>query len=373
MSILRHQKLRKPPSHAQNSLLSAGNSSLRMVATSMVAPSPPDRTSRRPITPSHKKSTRRPPRRSCENRKQPPAPTLFVGNLPFETTEEDIRNLFESHRPVVKEGKNEKERKSLFKDESDEERKRRRRRATVKVTVKATRTRTVMMRRRRRRRRRRRKRRSRRKGEGEERERPKTSPKERRLHPQNPHGNVRGLRRLQGLHLYRLLLHRQRYRRPHQHQKTIISTVASSKSNTQASTPSVVVRPSTSYPQRRSPREVVADRANSMEGETEKAEMGGLSMPGLLEDLNLRTGVVTVLITETLWRLMRRQSCSVRLQDPSALRDRIGGSGRNSIRRGAPGQHLVRRWRWRRGRQPASCLVKARRLFSSQVGCSVQA
>ena len=30
--------------------------------------------------------------------KQPPAPTLFLGNLGFETTEESIRELFEAHR-----------------------------------------------------------------------------------------------------------------------------------------------------------------------------------------------------------------------------------------------------------------------------------
>ncbi|KAG6856780.1 hypothetical protein H0H87_000748 [Tephrocybe sp. NHM501043] len=31
--------------------------------------------------------------------KQPPAPTLFLGNLGFETTEQDIRQLLEAHRP----------------------------------------------------------------------------------------------------------------------------------------------------------------------------------------------------------------------------------------------------------------------------------
>lgn len=30
--------------------------------------------------------------------KQPPAPTLFIGNLGFETTEDAIRELFEAHR-----------------------------------------------------------------------------------------------------------------------------------------------------------------------------------------------------------------------------------------------------------------------------------
>ncbi|KAG6830503.1 hypothetical protein H0H92_000344 [Tricholoma furcatifolium] len=34
--------------------------------------------------------------------KQPPAPTLFLGNLGFETTEQDIRQLLEAHRPRPK-------------------------------------------------------------------------------------------------------------------------------------------------------------------------------------------------------------------------------------------------------------------------------
>ena len=36
--------------------------------------------------------------------KQPPAPTLFFGNLGFETTEESIRQLLEAHR-LKKKGK----------------------------------------------------------------------------------------------------------------------------------------------------------------------------------------------------------------------------------------------------------------------------
>src|SRR5882762_3756701 len=32
------------------------------------------------------------------SQKQPPAPTLFLGNLGFETTDDSIRELFESHR-----------------------------------------------------------------------------------------------------------------------------------------------------------------------------------------------------------------------------------------------------------------------------------
>lgn len=34
--------------------------------------------------------------------KQPAAPTLFIGNLGFEATEESIRGLFEAHRAVKK-------------------------------------------------------------------------------------------------------------------------------------------------------------------------------------------------------------------------------------------------------------------------------
>lgn len=40
--------------------------------------------------------------------KQPPAPTLFLGNLGFETTEQAIRQLFEAHR-VIKKPKDEAE------------------------------------------------------------------------------------------------------------------------------------------------------------------------------------------------------------------------------------------------------------------------
>lgn len=37
--------------------------------------------------------------------KQSPAPTLFFGNLGFETTEASIRELLEAHRLIKKQGK----------------------------------------------------------------------------------------------------------------------------------------------------------------------------------------------------------------------------------------------------------------------------
>ncbi|KAJ6560459.1 hypothetical protein B0H19DRAFT_1028143 [Mycena capillaripes] len=37
--------------------------------------------------------------------KQPPAPTLFLGNLGFETTDQSIRELFDAHRPAKKKAK----------------------------------------------------------------------------------------------------------------------------------------------------------------------------------------------------------------------------------------------------------------------------
>jgi hypothetical protein len=39
--------------------------------------------------------------------KQSPAPTLFFGNLGFETTETSIRELLEAHRFIKKQGKDE--------------------------------------------------------------------------------------------------------------------------------------------------------------------------------------------------------------------------------------------------------------------------
>ncbi|KAF8076698.1 hypothetical protein FPV67DRAFT_428584 [Lyophyllum atratum] len=49
--------------------------------------------------------------------KQPPAPTLFVGNLGFETTEQDIRQLLEAHRTVKKKSKKDDDASS--EDEAD--------------------------------------------------------------------------------------------------------------------------------------------------------------------------------------------------------------------------------------------------------------
>jgi RNA recognition motif-containing protein len=50
--------------------------------------------------------------------KQPPAPTLFIGNLGFETTDDAIRQLFEAHRVVskkeVKEGEGEEKTKDVW-------------------------------------------------------------------------------------------------------------------------------------------------------------------------------------------------------------------------------------------------------------------
>ncbi|KAJ3775666.1 hypothetical protein FB446DRAFT_378214, partial [Lentinula raphanica] len=58
--------------------------------------------------------------------KQPPAPTLFFGNLPFETTEDDIRQLLDAHRMKKrstkgKDGKEGKEGKARGQEGQDEE------------------------------------------------------------------------------------------------------------------------------------------------------------------------------------------------------------------------------------------------------------
>ncbi|KAK7470212.1 Nucleolar protein 13 [Stygiomarasmius scandens] len=41
--------------------------------------------------------------------KKPPAPTLFIGNLPFETTEESLREMLDAHRPKQQKGKEKEE------------------------------------------------------------------------------------------------------------------------------------------------------------------------------------------------------------------------------------------------------------------------
>lgn len=51
--------------------------------------------------------------------KQPPAPTLFLGNLGFEATDKSIRELFEAHRVAVKKPKT----KEQSDDDDDDERK----------------------------------------------------------------------------------------------------------------------------------------------------------------------------------------------------------------------------------------------------------
>ena len=38
--------------------------------------------------------------RTLERQKQPAAPTLFMGNLPFEIDEEDIRSMLTAHRKL---------------------------------------------------------------------------------------------------------------------------------------------------------------------------------------------------------------------------------------------------------------------------------
>ncbi|KAJ2927346.1 hypothetical protein H1R20_g9747, partial [Candolleomyces eurysporus] len=63
--------------------------------------------------------------RILKAQKQPPAPTLFVGNLPFETTEDDIRKLLETHRAppksAKKDGKEENAEKEEESGKEDEE------------------------------------------------------------------------------------------------------------------------------------------------------------------------------------------------------------------------------------------------------------
>ncbi|KAL1740205.1 hypothetical protein HDZ31DRAFT_1558, partial [Schizophyllum fasciatum] len=57
-------------------------------------PAPPGQDPAQLTAKTHSKTARR----ILNSQKQPPAPTLFVGNLSFETTVEDIQQMFESHR-----------------------------------------------------------------------------------------------------------------------------------------------------------------------------------------------------------------------------------------------------------------------------------
>ncbi|KAL1754761.1 hypothetical protein FB107DRAFT_263071 [Schizophyllum commune] len=59
-------------------------------------PAPPGQDPTQLTAKTHSKTARR----ILNSQKQPPAPTLFVGNLSFETTVEDLQQMFESHRPA---------------------------------------------------------------------------------------------------------------------------------------------------------------------------------------------------------------------------------------------------------------------------------
>ncbi|KAH7876429.1 uncharacterized protein C8R40DRAFT_1042862 [Lentinula edodes] len=52
--------------------------------------------------------------------KQPPAPTLFFGNLPFETTEDNIRQLLDAHRKKPRKDKDSKKEEEDVEEEKDE-------------------------------------------------------------------------------------------------------------------------------------------------------------------------------------------------------------------------------------------------------------
>lgn len=104
----------------RNSLWSDGSCLSRMVSPTLVAlqlthisfPSIGDDFAGRPLAPgvdvktndsalaqrTHSKTAQK----ILRAQKQPPAPTLFIGNLGFETTDDAIRQLFEAHRVVSK-------------------------------------------------------------------------------------------------------------------------------------------------------------------------------------------------------------------------------------------------------------------------------
>jgi len=66
-----------------------------------------------------KKSLSKSAQKVLKNQKQPPAPTLFFGNLSFDTTEDAIRELLEAHRDDKK--KKHKGRRSKEEEEEEEE------------------------------------------------------------------------------------------------------------------------------------------------------------------------------------------------------------------------------------------------------------
>jgi len=66
-----------------------------------------------------KKSLSKSAQKVLKNQKQPLAPTLFFGNLSFDTTENSIRELLEAHRDDK--GKKHKGRRSKEEEEEEEE------------------------------------------------------------------------------------------------------------------------------------------------------------------------------------------------------------------------------------------------------------
>jgi len=64
-----------------------------------------------------KKSLSKSAQKVLKNQKQPPAPTLFFGNLSFDTTEDSIRELLEAHH----DDKEKHRRRRSNKEEEEEE------------------------------------------------------------------------------------------------------------------------------------------------------------------------------------------------------------------------------------------------------------
>ena len=64
-----------------------------------------------------KKSLSKSAQKILKNQKQPPAPTLFFGNLSFDTTEDSIRELLEAHREKGRQKERSKEEKGDGKEE----------------------------------------------------------------------------------------------------------------------------------------------------------------------------------------------------------------------------------------------------------------